>query len=94
MFVGSNAIPTNRDTGFNEPLSTQRNTTLPHPEHVDAPPVVDEEHAQQHVGDSEHVGIATKIKGEVKIIEGKILHNQRMVEEGKAIKHGIPLEGK
>jgi len=79
--------------GFNEPLSTQRNTTLPHPDHVDAPPVQDEEHLK-HIGQPEHVGIGTKIKGEVKVIEGKILHNQRLIEEGRAIKHGIPLEGK
>lgn len=89
--IESNLIPTNRDTGFNEPLSTQRNTTLPHPGHVEEPPMPDYE---RQVGETGHVGIGTKIKGEVKIIEGKLMHNQQLVEEGRAIKHGIPLEGK
>jgi len=74
-------------------LSTQRNTTLPHPDHVDAPPVQDEEHLK-HMGEPDHVGVGTKIKGEIKVIQGKALHNQRLVEEGRAIKHGIPLKRK
>ena len=74
-------------------MSTQRNTTLPHPDHADAPPVQDEEHLK-HLGEPEHVGIGTKIKGDVKVIEGKLLCKKRLVEEGRAIKHGIPQEGK
>jgi len=57
-------------------LSTQRNTTLPHPDHVDAPPVQDEEHLK-YLGEPQHVGIGTKIKGGVKVIEGKVLRKKR-----------------
>jgi hypothetical protein len=53
----------------------------------------DEEHLK-HLGEPEHVGIGTKIKGGVKVIEGKVLCKKRLVEEGRAVKHGIPLEGK
>jgi len=74
-------------------LSTQRNTTLPHPDHVDAPAVQDEEHLK-HLGEPQHVGIGTKIKGQVNVIEGKVLHKKRLAEEGRAIKQGISLEGK
>jgi hypothetical protein len=31
------------------------------------------------------VGIGTKIKGEVKVIEGKLLHKKRLAEEGRAL---------
>ena len=33
-----------------------------------------------------------KIKSEIKLIEGKELRNQRMIDEGRVIKHGVPFE--
>jgi hypothetical protein len=40
----------------------------------------------------EHVGIGQKIKGEIKVIEGKILHKPELVQQGRAIKHGVVVE--
>jgi hypothetical protein len=91
--VDSNVIPTKRNTGFVEPLSTQRNTTLPHPDHVEAASETDED-LNRSTGHPDNVGMGAKIKGEIMVIEGKVLHNRRLVEEGRAIKLGIPLEGK
>ena len=94
--LDAGTVPTDRDTGFNEPLSTARNTTLPHPDAVNALPVTDEEQLRaredQAAEEHEHVGFRQKVKGEIKIIEGKVFCNPRLVEEGRALKHGIAIQ--
>jgi hypothetical protein len=91
--LDSNVILTDRDTGFNEPLSTVRNTTLPHPDALQAPPVADQDAlksmAQEPEIHTEHVGFIQKVKGEIEVVSGKILCNPHWVEKGKALKHGI-----
>lgn len=93
LIVG--AVPTDRNTGFNEPLSTARNTTLPHPDAVNAPPVTNEEQLKtlrDQAEQPEHVGLRQKVRGEIKIIEGKVFGNPRLVDEGWALKHGIEVQ--
>ena len=95
--VDSGAIPTDRDTGFNEPLSTARNTTLPHPVAINAPPVTNDEQlktmrAQSDEPEHDDVALKQKVKGEIKIIEGKVFCNPGSVDEGRALKHGIQIE--
>ena len=89
------AVPTDRDTGFNEPLSTARNTTLPHPEGLNAPPATDEDQLKTlraQAEEPEHVGLRQKVKGEIKIIEGKIFCNPKLVHQGRALNHGINVQ--
>lgn len=85
-----NLIPTDRDTGFNEPLSMERNTTLPHPASETAGSESEEHDLQKTT--VEHVGVGQKMKGEIKIVEGKMFCSPKLVEEGRALKHGIPIE--
>jgi hypothetical protein len=55
-------------------------------------PEDDEDDLESTKDESEHVGIGRKIKGEIKIIEGKILHKPNLVEEGRELKNGTPME--
>jgi hypothetical protein len=89
--IDSRSIPTDRDTGFNEPLSTIRNTTLPHPNALQVPEVTDQEALKSMADRPEHVdvGFATKVKAEIEIVSGKILCNPHLVEKGRALKHGV-----
>jgi len=76
-----------RDTGFDEPLSTERNTTLPYP---GSQGLVEDTEPDQVIstGKREHVGLAKKIKGEIKVMEGKASSNPRLVNEGREEKYG------
>ena len=91
-FSEPNVIPTDRDTGLNEPLSTERNKTLPLPAGVNAPPLSDEDNLKTTPAELRSAGVVRNIEGEIKIIDGKVLHNQGMIEEGWAIEHGVPLK--
>jgi hypothetical protein len=76
-------------------LSTARNTTLPHPDALTAPPVSDEEQLKTmraQAEEPEHVGLRQKVVGEIKIIEGKVFCNPRLVEQGRALKHGVEVQ--
>jgi hypothetical protein len=90
--VDPRVIPTGHDTGFKEPLSKERNTTLPHPEGLKANSAITEEDLRAKEFVKKHVGMKGKIKGEIEIIEGKILHKPRLVEEGRALKHGVRIQ--
>lgn len=72
-----------------------RNTTLPHPEALNAPPITDEEQLKilrAQAEEPEHVGLRQKVKGEIKIIEGKVFCNPRLVDQGRALKHGVEVQ--
>ena len=85
-------VPTDRDTGFNAPLSMARNTTLPHPEAVNAPQATDEEHLKTLKAQAEErgrdLGLRRKVMGGIKIIKGTVFCNPRLVEKGRALKQG------
>lgn len=73
-------------------MSKARNTTLPYPNDGAEALIDDEDDLESTRDESEHVRIGKKIKGEIKIIEGKILHKPNLVEEGRALKSGTPME--
>jgi len=70
-----------------EPLSTERNTTLPHPA---SQGLQTEEEQDQVISDGkrQRVGLAKKIKGEIKVLEGKVSCNPRLVKDGRAETYG------
>lgn len=81
-FSEPNVISPDGDTGFNEPLSTERNTALLHPAVIEAPPISDEVNLKTTPAEPQRVGIVQKVKGEIKIIEGKGRHNQWLTKLG------------
>jgi hypothetical protein len=84
-------ISTDRDTGFHEPLSKERNTTLPHPVGLKANAESTEEELKNTAAEK-HAREMDKIKGDLEVIEGKILFNSRLVAKGKELKHGVHFE--
>jgi len=82
-------IPTKRDTGFNEPLSKERNTTLPHPAGLKANTPSTEEDLQNLNPEDKHARWRDKIKRDIEVIEGKILHKSRLVDKGRELKHEV-----
>lgn len=69
-----------------------RNTTLPHPVGVKANAATTEEDLQAKEPIEVRVGLTPKIKGEMEVIEGKLLCSPRLVERGRALKHGVKIE--
>jgi len=69
-------VPTDRNTGFNEPLSAERNTTLPFPGSEEAPAKLAEENLKAVPEEHEHVRIGAKIKGEIKSLKARSCINQ------------------
>jgi hypothetical protein len=65
---------------------------LLHPASVETLPVSDEDNLKTTPAEQEHMGSTQKMKGEIKIIEGKALRSQQMIDEGMVIKHGVPFE--
>jgi hypothetical protein len=88
-FLDPTVIPMDRDTGFHEPLSKERNTTLPHPVGLKVNAASTEEDLKNPDLEEKCAQRRDKIKGDLEVIEGKILHNSNLVEKGKALKHGV-----
>jgi len=67
---------------------------LPHPEAVDAPPIATEEHLNSMKEERERIDVSLgdRVKGVLKVIEGKLLCNSGMVEAGRAQNTGIPVK--
>ncbi|BFZ65120.1 hypothetical protein YB2330_006283 [Saitoella coloradoensis] len=94
MAAGRSISPEDaHDTGFVEPLNPNRNTLHPHPEAETAPheeldPELLKGYDEAEDREGGKVGFGKKIRGEIKVIEGKVLRNRELVEEGRAMKRG------
>jgi hypothetical protein len=70
-------------------LSKERNTTLPHPVGLKVNAASTEEDLKNADPDEKRARRRDKIKGDLEVIEGEILHNSKLVEKGKALKRGV-----
>ncbi|OLL25079.1 hypothetical protein NEOLI_001601 [Neolecta irregularis DAH-3] len=83
---------TEHDTGFKEPFSSERNTTLPTKDakadatiesHVSISPNTEEATGHKYVRN-----LKTRIKADIKMMEGKILQKPELIEGARALKSG------
>ena len=62
-------VPKRHDTGFSEPLSPERNTTLPHPAGLESPPVLCQEYFRETPMHIKHIKIRERAEKGVEAME-------------------------